>query len=117
MIGPQIFATIKGALMDPELEEIAHRLPCVAWTSVSPRHPKVAMLTTAHQSGHVKNQHLTEAEQAAIATHGAYDLSTFLPKKPGTSVELKVIKEMFEASVDGQPYDAERWGQYYPSCR
>ena len=55
---------------------------------------------------------LTEAEQAAIATHGLFDLSTFLPKKP-TDVELKVIKEMFEASVDGQPYDTERWGQYY----
>jgi hypothetical protein len=26
---------------------------------------------------------------------------------------LKVIKEMFEASVDGQSYDTERWGQYF----
>jgi hypothetical protein len=26
---------------------------------------------------------------------------------------LRVIKEMFEASVDGQPYDVERWGAYY----
>ena len=24
-----------------------------------------------------------------------------------------MIKEMFEASVDGQPFDSERWGQYY----
>ena len=35
-----------------------------------------------------------------------------MPKKP-TEAELKIIKEMFEASVDGQPYDVERWGQYY----
>jgi hypothetical protein len=55
---------------------------------------------------------LTEAEQAAIAEHGLFDLSTFLPKRPG-EVELKVIKEMFEASVDGQSYDTERWGQYF----
>jgi hypothetical protein len=41
-----------------------------------------------------------------------FDLSTFLPKRPG-DVELRVIKEMFEASVDGQPYDAERWSQYF----
>jgi hypothetical protein len=41
-----------------------------------------------------------------------FDLSTFLPKRLG-EVELKVIKEMFEASVDGQPYDTERWGQYF----
>ena len=59
-----------------------------------------------------KESALTEAEQAAIAEHGLFDLSTFLPKKPG-EVELKVIKEMFEASVDGQSYDTERWGQYF----
>jgi hypothetical protein len=23
------------------------------------------------------------------------------------------MKEMFEASVDGKPYDPERWGQYF----
>ena len=23
------------------------------------------------------------------------------------------MKEMFEASVDGQPYDAEKWSQYF----
>ena len=40
------------------------------------------------------------------------NLADFLPKKP-TEAELKIIKEMFEASVDGQPYDVERWGQYY----
>jgi hypothetical protein len=41
-----------------------------------------------------------------------FDLKSFLPKKPG-EVELKVIKEMFEASVDGEAYDLERWGQYF----
>jgi hypothetical protein len=29
-----------------------------------------------------KETALTEAEQAAIAEHGLFDLSTFLPKKP-----------------------------------
>jgi hypothetical protein len=41
-----------------------------------------------------------------------FNLSDFLPKKPG-EVELKVMKEMFEASVDGEPYDMDRWGQYF----
>ena len=59
-----------------------------------------------------KESALTEAEQAAIQEHGLFDLATFLPKRPG-EVELKVIKEMFEASVDGQSYDTERWGQYF----
>jgi hypothetical protein len=59
-----------------------------------------------------KETALTEAEQAAIEQYGLFDLSTFMPKKPG-DVELKVIKEMFEASVDGQSYDTERWGAYF----
>ncbi len=55
---------------------------------------------------------LTDIEKAAIESHGLFDLSAFLPKKP-TDVELKVMKEMFEASVDGEAYDMDRWGQYF----
>jgi hypothetical protein len=55
---------------------------------------------------------LTEEEQAAIEAHGLFKLSDFLPKKP-SEAELKVMKEMFEASVDGQPYDPDRWGAYF----
>ena len=28
-------------------------------------------------------------------------------------MELRVMKEMFEASVDGKAFDMERWGQYF----
>ena len=59
-----------------------------------------------------KESALTEAEQAAIEAHGLFNLADFLPKKPGEA-ELRIIKEMFEASVDGQAYDTQRWGQYY----
>jgi hypothetical protein len=59
-----------------------------------------------------KESALTEAEQAAVDQYGLFNLSDFLPKKP-SEVELKVLKEMFEASVDGQAYDADKWGAYY----
>ena len=39
-----------------------------------------------------------------------------LPKKPD-EIAVKVMQEMFEASVDNQPYDAERWSQLLPSKR
>jgi hypothetical protein len=55
---------------------------------------------------------LLDQEKAAIDQYGLFDLSSFLPKKP-TDVELKVMKEMFEASVDGEAYDMDRWGQYF----
>ena len=111
IIGPQIFTTIKSALMDPELEE----LPTDYLRGLDFRISKTAKGGFADYSSSKwarKETALTEAEQAAIAEHGLFDLSTFLPKKPG-EVELKVIKEMFEASVDGQSYDTERWGQYF----
>ena len=111
IIGPQIFTTIKGALMDPELEE----LPTDYLRGLDFRISKGSKGGFADYNGSKwarKESALTEDEQAAVEKHGLFDLSTFLPKKPG-DVELKVIKEMFEASVDGQPYDAERWGQYF----
>jgi hypothetical protein len=41
-----------------------------------------------------------------------FSLKDYLPKKP-SDVEVKVIKEMFEASVAGEPFDMDRWGQYF----
>ena len=111
IIGPQLFTLIKGALMDPELEE----LPTDLQRGLDFRITKTSKGGFADYNSSKwarKESALTEAEQAAVATHGLYDLSTFLPKKP-TDVDLRVIKEMFEASVDGQPYDTERWGQYF----
>jgi hypothetical protein len=111
IIGPQLFTLIKGALMDPELEE----LPTDTLRGLDFRVAKTSKGGYADYNTSKwarKESALTEAEQAAVETHGLFDLSTFLPKKP-TDVELKVIKEMFEASVDGQPYDTERWGQYF----
>jgi hypothetical protein len=111
IIGPQLFGTIKSALMDPDLEE----LPTDMMRGLDFRISKTSKGGYADYSTSKwarKESALTEAEQAAVDTHGLFDLSTFLPKKP-TDVELKVIKEMFEASVDGQPYDTERWGQYF----
>jgi hypothetical protein len=111
IIGPQLFTLIKGALMDPELEE----LPTDYMRGLDFRVAKTSKGGYADYNTSKwarKESALTEAELAAVETHGLFDLSTFLPKKP-TDVELKVIKEMFEASVDGQPYDTERWGQYF----
>jgi hypothetical protein len=55
---------------------------------------------------------LDAAETANLETHGLFNLKDYLPKKP-TDVEVKVMKEMFEASVDGEPFDMDRWGQYF----
>jgi len=111
IIGPQIFQIIKASLMDPDLEE----LPTDLLRGLDFRITKTSKGGYADYSTSKwarKESSLTEEEQAAMEQHGLFDLGSFLPKKP-TDVELKVMKEMFEASVDGQPFDAERWGQYF----
>jgi hypothetical protein len=111
IIGPQIFTSIRAALVDPELED----LPTDFVHGLDYRMKKGSKGGYADYSTSSwarRERPLSDAEQAAIKQHGLFNLSDFLPKKP-SEVELKVMKEMFEASVDGEPYDMERWGQYF----
>ncbi len=111
VISPQIFNLIKAALMDPELESMPTDYSAgLDFTITKTSKGGYADYSTSKWSR--KETALTAQEQAAIDTHGLYNLSDFLPKRPG-DVELKVIKEMFEASVDGQAYDPDRWSQYF----
>jgi hypothetical protein len=111
IIGPQIFNIIKGALMDPEMEE----MPTDYVKGVDFRINKTtkggyADYSTSKWSR--RERALDEAERAAIETHGLHNLGDFRPKEP-TEAEVKIIKELFEQSVNGEAYDLEKYGQYY----
>jgi hypothetical protein len=111
IIGPQIFQIIKAALMDPDMEE----LPTDYTAGVDFRLNKTSKGGYADYSTSNwarRDRPLGDSEMAAVNTHGLFNLSDFLPKKPG-DVEIKVMQEMFEASVDGEAYDMDRWGQYF----
>ena len=111
IIGSQIFNIVKNALMDSEIEE----LPTDFVRGLDFKIAKTSKGGYADYSTSTwarRERALSEQEQAAIKQYGLFDLKSFLPKKPG-DVELKVIKEMFEASVDGEAFDMERWGQYF----
>jgi hypothetical protein len=111
VISPQIFTIIKSSLMDPEMEELpTDYMRGLDFNIKKTSKGGYADYSTSNWAR--KESALTEAEMAAIDSHGLFNLSDFLPKKPGEA-ELRIIKEMFEASVDGQPYDNERWGNYY----
>jgi len=111
VISPQIFAIIKASIMDPEMEEIpTHYTRGLDFNVKKTSKGGYADYSTSNWAR--KETALTELEQAAIDSHGLFNLTEFLPKKP-SEAELRIIKEMFEASVDGRPYDNERWGQYY----
>ncbi len=111
IISPQIFTIIKSSLMDPEMEELpTDYMRGLDFNIKKTSKGGYADYSTSNWAR--KESPLTDAEQAALESHGLFNLADFLPKKP-SEAELRIIKEMFEASVDGQPYDVERWGQYY----
>jgi hypothetical protein len=111
IISPQIFNIIKNALLDPEMENMPTDYSAGLDFTIK-KTSKGGYADYSTSSWARKETALTSAEQAAIDQFGLYNLSDFLPKKP-SDVELKVIKEMFEASVDGQAYDPDRWSAYY----
>jgi hypothetical protein len=111
IIGPQIFQIIKQSLLDPDMEE----LPTDYTAGIDFR------LNKGSKGGYAdygtsnwarRERPLSDTEMNAVNTNGLFNLSDFLPKKPG-DIEQKVMHEMFEASVDGEAYDADRWSQYF----
>jgi hypothetical protein len=111
IMSSQIFNIVKNALMDSEIEELpTDYVRGLDFKIAKTSKGGYADYTTSNWSR--RERALSEQELAAIQQYNLFDLKTFLPKKPG-DVELKVIKEMFEASVDGEAFDMDRWGQYF----
>jgi hypothetical protein len=111
IIGPQLFQLIKSALLDPEMDDLpTDTVNGVDFKIVKTSKGGYADYSTSKWSR--RSRPLSDAEQAIVEQFGLFNLKDFLPKKP-TDAEVKIIKEMFEASVDGEPYDMERWGQYF----
>ena len=111
IIGPQIFQIIKQSLLDPDMEE----LPTDYTAGVDFRLNKsskggYADYSTSNWAR--RDRPLSDEEMNAVNTHGLFNLTDFLPKKPDETAQ-KVMHEMFEASVDGEAYDADRWSQYF----
>ena len=111
IISPQIFNLIKNALMDPELENMPTDFAGGLDFSIK-KTSKGGYADYSTSTWARKETALTADEAEAIEKFGLYNLADFLPKKP-SEADLRVIKEMFEASVNGEPYDADKWGAYY----
>jgi hypothetical protein len=111
IIGPQIFQIIKGALMDPDMNELpTDYTQGVDFRIVKTSKGGYADYSTSNWSR--KDRPLDETEYKAIEDNSLFNLSDYLPKKPD-DVAVGVIKKMFEASVDGEAYDMEAFGQYF----
>ena len=112
IIGPQIIKLIKSSMMDPEMDE----MPTDYTAGLDFR-----LVKTDASSGYAdyttskwarRERALSDAEMNAINTYGLFNLRDSLPKIPNEE-DQKAIFEMFEASVAGEAYDEERWGNFY----
>jgi hypothetical protein len=110
-ITPQVFNIIKASLTNPEIEELPTDYQRGLNFNIV-KGNKGGWSDYSTSAFARRETALTESELAAIDSYGLFDLKSYLPKKPSES-EQRIIKDMFDASVDGRPYDLERWGAYY----
>lgn len=111
IIGPQLYKLIESALIDPELDDLpTDFVHGIDFKLVKGKKGEYADYSTSKWSR--RERPLSDVEQAAIEQYGLSNLRDALPKKPGAE-EIQAITEMFQASVDGEPFDLERWGQFY----
>lgn len=111
IIGPQIFNIIKAALMDPDMESLpTDYISGTDFLLTKTSKGKYADYGTSKWAR--KERALSEDELAAIDQYGLFSLKDFLPARPSAD-HYRAIAEMFEASVNGEAYDPERWAQYY----
>lgn len=111
VINPSVFDRIKTVFMDAEIEN-------------SPTDYEKGLdfrLVKGSKGGYAdygqsawarRESALTDEEMAAIEKHGLFNLSDYLPKKPDED-HLAAIVGMFHDSVDGKPYDPDKYAQYY----
>ena len=111
MINTEIHNMIKAALMDDELDALPIDYDNGLDFRVSKvKKGKYASYETSSYSR--KNRPLSSEELAALEANGLFTLNEFLPKEPDAE-HLKIIMELFEASVDGQLYDPSKWARFY----
>lgn len=111
VINPSVFDRIKTVFMDQEIEN-------------SPTEYEKGLdfrLVKGSKGGYAdygqsawarRESALTEDELAAIQRFGLWNLGDYLPKKPDED-HVNAIMGMFQDSVDGKPYDPDKYSQYY----
>lgn len=113
VINKSIHDKIKAALMDSDIEDMPTDFENgLDFRLIKTKKGQYANYDTSSFSR--KTRALSEDEAAAIEKHGLYDLAAFLPKEPDAA-HTKLIFEMFEASVNNELFDAEKFKDFRSS--
>jgi len=111
IMGPQIFAIIKAALMDPDM--IYSPVDFINGTDfIVAKTSKGGYADYGTSKWARKESSITQEMQNAIDQYGLVDLANYLPKRP-TAEQLALIYEMFQESLEGELYDPAKFSQHY----
>jgi len=110
-LGKQLYNIVKNALMDPDMEHLpTDYLNGINFRITRTKKGQYNDYNTSSWSR--KESALTEEQLTAVDTNGLVTLTDWMPKKP-TAEGVQAIFEMFEASLEGELYDPDRWAAYY----
>lgn len=111
VVTPQIYDIVKAMLLNPEM--LVEPTDYEQGTDFRINKTKSGNYDSYTTSAWARRETaLTAQHLEAIEKYGLFTLKDFLPQKPSTEA-LTAIVEMFEASVDGNLYEPDRWAQYY----
>lgn len=111
VLGPQLYKLVESVLLDPDISELpTDHVNGLDFKIVKTMKGKYSDYSTSQWAR--RESSLTDDQLAEIEKHGLADLSDFLPTRP-TADQLGIIMEMFEASLEEEPYDPVRWGNHY----
>ena len=111
VLGSSLLAKIKAGLADPDMEN--HPTDYLNGCDFRIRKTKKQDFNNYDTSEWARRSRpLTEAEHIAINQHGLFTLKEFLGARPDKD-GIEMIKAMFHASLNGEPFDAESFGRHY----
>lgn len=112
IINPTIFNIIKDTLMDPEMDEIPVDYDNGRDFKIKKkRQGQYADYTSSSWS--IRSRSLSDEERKAVDEYGLFVLKDYLPNMPSDK-DIETIQKMFEASVDGEPFDNEKFAPFTP---
>jgi hypothetical protein len=111
IFGPSLMEKIKTGLTDPDMEH--NPTDYLNGCDFRIRKTKKQNYNNYDTSEWARRSRaLTETEQLAIEKYGLYDLKTYLGTRPDAD-GIAMIKAMFMASLDGEPFDYASFGAHY----
>lgn len=111
VLNPSLYEIVEQSLMNPEMEYLpTDYVEGRDFNVKKTQKGEYANYQTSAWSFRVRS--LDERELLAIEQYGLYNLKDYLGRVPDSD-ELLAIKAMFEASLAGEPFDMDSFGQYY----